>query len=133
MVSGINVLNPTSYSPIVNGGVGSGKVYVQVKPNQVVYSQFEHVSGYASKSNPDSGISVSKINILNTLIDQLVKIQSDTTKPKLPTDLTDSQVDVLIKDYQDKIQTALNVAKTNPFALSGGNSLGKGLIVNTLV
>ena len=133
MVSGINVLNPTSYSPIVNGGVGSGKVYVQVKPNQVVYSQFEHVSGYASKSNPDSGISVSKINILNTLIDQLVKIQSDTTKPKLPTDLTDSQLDVLIKDYQDKIQTALNVAKTNPFALSGGNSLGKGLIVNTLV
>ena len=76
--------------------------------------QFEHVSGYASKSNPDSGISVSKINILNTLIDQLVKIQSDTTKPKLPTDLTDSQVDILIKDYQDKIQTALNVAKTNP-------------------
>ena len=133
MVSGINVLNPSSYTPMINGGVGSGKIYVQVKPNQVVYSQFEHVSGYASKSNPDSGISVSKINILNTLIDQLVKIQSDTTKPKLPTDLTDSQVDVLIKDYQDKIQTALNVAKTNPFALSGGNSLGKGLIVNTLV
>lgn len=133
MVSGINSLNPTPYGSMVSGGVGSGKIYVQVKPNQVVYSQFEHVSGYASKSNPDSGISVSKINILNTLIDQLVKIQSDTTKPKLPTDLTDSQVDVLIKDYQDKIQTALNVAKTNPFALSGGNSLGKGLIVNTLV
>jgi hypothetical protein len=133
MVSGINVLNPTSYSPIVNGGVGSGKIYVQVKPNQVVYSQFEHVSGYASKSNPDSGISVSKINILNTLIDQLVKIQSDTTKPKLPTDLTDSQVDAIIKDYQDKIQNAINTAKTNPFALSGGNNLGKGLVVNTLL
>ena len=133
MVSGINVLNPSSYSPIVNGGVGSGKVYVQVKPNQVVYSQFEHVSGYASKSNPDSGISVSKINILNTLIDQLVKIQNDTTKPKLPTDLTDSQVDAMIKDYQGKIKTAINTAKANPFALTAGNGLGKGLVVNTLV
>lgn len=133
MVSGINILNPTPYGSMVNGGVGSGKIYVQVEPNQVVYSQFEHVSGYASTKNSDSGVSVSKINILNTLIDQLVKIQNNTTKPKLPTDLTDSQVDVLIKDYQDKIQNAINTAKTNPFALSGGNNLGKGLVVNTLL
>lgn len=132
MVSGINTLNPSSYSPIVNGNIGSGKIYVQVKPNQVVYSQFEHVSGYASKDS-DNGISISKINILNTLIDQLVKLQNNTTKQKLPTDLTDSQVDAIIKDYQDKIKTALNVAKTNPFALTGGNSLGKGLVVNTLI
>ena len=62
MVSGINVLNPTPYGSMVNGGVGSGKIYVQVKPNQVVYSQFEHVSGYASSKNPDSGVSVSKIS-----------------------------------------------------------------------
>ncbi len=133
MVSGINILNPTPYGSMVNGGVGSGKIYVQVEPNQVVYSQFEHVSGYASTKNSDSGVSVSKINILNTLIDQLVKIQNNTTKPKLPTDLTDSQVDAIIKDYQDKIQNAINTAKTNPFALSGGNNLGKGLVVNTLL
>ena len=133
MVSGINILNPTPYGSMINGGVGSGKIYVQVEPNQVVYSQFEHVSGYASTKNSDSGVSVSKINILNTLIDQLVKIQNNTTKPKLPTDLTDSQVDAIIKDYQDKIQNAINTAKTNPFALSGGNNLGKGLIVNTLL
>ena len=133
MVSGINILNPTPYGSMINGGVGSGKIYVQVEPNQVVYSQFEHVSGYASTKNADSGVSVSKINILNTLIDQLVKIQNNTTKPKLPTDLTDSQVDAIIKDYQDKIQNAINTAKTNPFALSGGNNLGKGLVVNTLL
>jgi hypothetical protein len=133
MVSGINILNPTPYGSMINGGVGSGKIYVQVEPNQVVYSQFEHVSGYASTKNSDSGVSVSKINILNTLIDQLVKIQNNTTKPKLPTDLTDSQVDAIIKDYQDKIQNAINTAKTNPFALSGGNNLGKGLVVNTLL
>ena len=133
MVSGINSLNPTPYGSMVSGGVGSGKIYVQVKPNQVVYSQFEHVAGYASSKSSDSGVSVSKINILNTLIDQLVKLQSDTSKQKLPTDLTDSQVDVLIKDYQDKIQNALNIAKQNPFALSGGNNLGKGLVVNTLL
>ena len=82
---------------------------------------------------PISFDSVSKINILNTLIDQLVKIQNDTTKPKLPTDLTDSQVDAMIKDYQGKIKTAINTAKANPFALTAGNGLGKGLVVNTLV
>lgn len=130
MVSGINILNPSTYGSMITGGIGSGKVYVQVEPSQVVYSQFEHVSGYASKSS-DSDVSVSKINILNTLIDQLVKLQNDAPKQKLPTDLSDSQVDALIKDYQDKIKTALNIAKQNPFALSGGNGLGKGLVVNT--
>ena len=62
MVSGINSLNPTPYGSMVSGGVGSGKIYVQVKPNQVVYSQFEHVAGYASSKSSDSGVSVSKIN-----------------------------------------------------------------------
>lgn len=132
MVSGISTLNPSSYSSLVQGGIGTGKVYVQVKPNQVVYSQFEHVSGYASSHSNGGGVPISKIKILNTLIDQLVKIQTNTQKPKLPTDMTDSQVDALIKDYQGKIKTAINTAKANPFALTGGNGLQMGLIVNTL-
>lgn len=132
MVSGISTLNPSSYRTLVQGGLGTGKVYVQVKPSQVVYSQFEHVSGYASAHSNDGGVPVSKIKILNTLIDQLVKIQTNTQKPKLPTDMTDTQVDALIKDYQGKIKTAINTAKANPFALTGGNGLQTGLLVNTL-
>jgi hypothetical protein len=33
--------------------------------------------------------------------------------------LSDSQVDTLIKDYQAKIQTSVETAKLNPYAISG--------------
>ncbi|MGP1587332.1 MAG: hypothetical protein ACTTHG_03205 [Treponemataceae bacterium] len=127
MVSGMPTLNPASYGSYVGGG---NKVYVQVKPNQVVYSQFEHVSGYSFSAQGDRFVPVSKIKILNTLIDQLVKMQANKTKPDLPTDMTDAQVDAMIKDYQQQVKAAINSAKESPFGLSGATGLPSALVMS---
>lgn len=118
MTSSISTFNAASYNSYISSGIGSGKLYVPVKPSQVVYSQFEHVSGIATRKD-QSGIPVTKIKILNTLIDHLVNIKTNTPRPELPSEMTETQVDALIKDYQDKIQTAVNSAKMTPFGLTG--------------
>lgn len=114
MLSQVSSFNAQSYSNLISGGMSGGKLYVPVKPSQVIFSQFEHVSGVASK-HIDSGVPVQKINILNALIDQLVKIKSDSQKPVLAAELSDSQIDALIEDYQNKISNAVNIAKQTPF------------------
>ncbi|NLM01173.1 MAG: hypothetical protein GX220_06950 [Treponema sp.] len=115
MTTQVHSFNAHSYSNYVSGGMG--KVYVPVKPSNVIYAQFEHVSGIAQ--NNEGGISINKINILNTLIDQLIKIKTDVTKPQLSSDLTNSQIDALIDDYQNQISNAINAANMTPFGLTG--------------
>ena len=118
MLSQVNSLSPQSYSNFISSGAG-GKIYVPVKPSQVIFSQFDHVSGVASQKGSDSGVSVSKIQILNTLIDQLIKIKTDVKKTELPADLTNNQLDALIKDYQNQVSTAIKAANITPFGLAG--------------
>jgi hypothetical protein len=115
MVSSINNLNPYSYQ-ITSGGA-SGKLYVPVNPAAVIYAQFNHISGIAAKQG-QQGVSISKINILNSLIENLSRIKAQ----KMPNDtsaLSDSQVDVLIKNYQKQIQQSVQAAQTTPYMLAG--------------
>mgnify|MGYP006916096607 CR=1 FL=1 len=139
MTSVMPSMNPISYSSLVQSG---SKIYVPVSANEVIYTQFDHISGYAihtpsqennSEQISQNGISISKIKILNTLIDQLVSLKADKTRSELPTELTDEQVDSLIKDFQDKIQIAINNAKNNPFAFDGAQGFQTGLVLNTSV
>ena len=71
MVNSIS-LNAYSYGGILS--VSSGKLYVPVNPASVIYSQFDHISGVAS-SIPEQGVSVSKIQILNSLLHQLISMR----------------------------------------------------------
>ncbi len=109
--SSINV-----YSYNISGGA-SGKLYVPVKPSAVIYSQFDHISGVAARKG-QHGVSVTKIKILNTLIDNLTKIKSTPMEEKASL-MSNEQADVLIKNYQHQIAQAMEAAKTSPFALAG--------------
>jgi hypothetical protein len=77
MITNINSLNAYSYRNVFPQG--SGKLFVPVQPSMVVYAQFDHISGVPSTSG--QGVRVSKIQILNTLIDQLVTTQNPGTNP----------------------------------------------------
>lgn len=131
MYSNLQTLSTATYTAYTSS-LGTGKIYVPVKPSEVVYSQFEHVSGVAANKGQTSGVPISKINILNTLIDQLVQFKKDKTTPQIPTDLSDTQVDTLIKDYQNQIHTALSVAQQSPFGMAGKVPLN-GVILNAMV
>jgi len=119
MTTNMHNLSPYSYNVMASGGF-SGKLYVPVKPSSVVFAQFDHISGIAAK-NGQSGVSISKIKILNTLIENLSKIKANSKNNYIVKDshLSDEQVDVLIEKYQKEIKTVVSLAQSNPFILSG--------------
>lgn len=119
MLSGISSMNAYSYGSAISGSGGNGKIYVPVQPGLVKYSQFKHISGIPA-SDGQNGVTISKVQILNHLIDQLVSMKKmPQTDLSEKITLTDSQVDNLIKDYQGKIQTTMETAKLIPYAGAG--------------
>jgi len=111
MTSGLLSTYSYSYASMHNA---SGKVAIPVKPSMVIYSQLEHISGYADPS----GISLNKVYMLNTLIDKVSASKVETTAGKINIKgLSEEQLDSMISDYQAKLQTQLTTAKTNPYAV----------------
>ncbi|MCQ2612433.1 MAG: hypothetical protein MJ183_02390 [Treponemataceae bacterium] len=130
MYSAASFMGVSSYSSAVSGGVGSGKVFVPVQPGMVMYSHFEHVSGVAAGAE-QKGVAVSKVQILNRMIDHLVSMKQ---KPELTKEqvagLSDQQKDSLIQEYQAKIEQAVAQTQSNPYALSGAPLPVNGDLVN---
>lgn len=119
MMTSMHNLSPYSYNGIASSGA-SGKLYVPVSPSSVIYAQFDHISGVAAKGG-QRGVSISKIQILNTLIENLSKIKSASkTNPVVKENhLSDEQVDVLIENYQKQIKQAVTQAQNTPALLGG--------------
>lgn len=114
MISNITNLNPYSYH--ISSSGASGKLFVPVKPSSVIYAQFDHISGIAAR-NGQHGVSVSKIQILNTLIENLSRIKSNPNMQKALR-VSEEQADALISNYQQQIAQAVQASQAT-FALSG--------------
>lgn len=126
MMTNISNLSPYSYNGIASGGV-SGKLYVPVNPANVIYAQFDHISGVAAKKG-QHGVSITKIQILNTLIENLAKIKTQSSSSEYQQmHLSDEQVDVLIKNYQQQIKQAVTQAQSVQYTAAGINSLSGAL------
>lgn len=126
MVSSIS-LNAYSYNGIVSG-TGS-KLYVPVSPASVIYAQFDHISGVAAASH-QNGISVSKIQILNSLLNQLItmRAQSSSTSESenlnidsIQNNSSNSHIDQLIKNYQRQILETVETAQSTGYGLAGAS------------
>ncbi len=104
-------------SAYTNVASSSGKLYVPVSRSTVMYSHFDHVSGFVAK-NGQHGVSISKIQILNTLIDHLSSIKSGKI-PSAAKNATPEQIDSLIDNYQTQIKQAIKASETIPNGISG--------------
>jgi hypothetical protein len=114
MITNIYSMNAYSYNSFIGK---SSKLYVPVKPAAVMYSHFDHVSGFAT-SKGQEGVPISKIRILNKLIDQLVEMKGNRISHPA-TDIDPSQIDAIIKDYQTQIKTAVQSAAAAQYGLAG--------------
>ena len=111
MSSAIGNFNTFSYGSIASSGIGS-KLYVPVSKSSLLYSHFDHVSGVLAGKG-QNGVSVSKLQILNSIIERLSAIKN---QPKESiSGLTEKQADVLIEQYQKQMQQAIQT----PYILSG--------------
>jgi hypothetical protein len=118
MVNGIS-LNASNfnYSGVVSSS-GHGKLYVPVAQQNVIYAHFDHVTGVAAKPN-QQGVSISKIQILNSLLNQLISMKNQPKINVAPENMDDSQLDALIQSTQSKIQTNVQVAQATGYGLAG--------------
>lgn len=114
MVTSLGI-NNYSYNNVISG---SSKIYVPVKPAMVIYSQFDHVAGFAAKPN-QQGVSVSKVRILNSIIDQLSTMKANPKLDFKNSDLSEKQLDVLIDQFQSKLQTTIQTAEATGYGLAG--------------
>lgn len=90
----------------------TGKMYVPVSKSALLYSHFDHVSGVAA-GNGQSGVSISKLRILNSLIERVSAIKNEPAKTLK--EVSPDQADALIQNYQKQLQQALQT----PYILNG--------------
>ena len=92
-----------------------GRAYVPVKPSQVIYAHFKYVSGFA-QSQGQSGMSIDKLRILNSIIDQLVSMKTneaqkanltESASAQLQSEMTESRIDGLLNYYHNQLQSTI--------------------------
>jgi hypothetical protein len=92
----------------------TGKASLPVSPSSAIYAHFKHISGIPAPDGA-SGVNISKLKIIDTLIEQLSKLK------KQPDPLTDgaekdgeSRINTLIEKYQNQIRQT--VTANSPYA-----------------
>ena len=81
----------------------SGKASLPVSPSQLIYSHFEHVSGTPAPEGT-TGVNISKLKILDTLISQLDRIKSQALKLDIADEHDENRINALIDQYQKQIK-----------------------------
>jgi hypothetical protein len=96
-----------------------------VAPSLVIYSHFKHVSGIPA---PDGsrGVTISKLKLLNVLIEQLNQIrkQGDKTLTMMGGPASDGQIDAMIENYKTQIRQAKAASVTMPYLPSPSAQAG---------
>jgi hypothetical protein len=115
MVYGASAISNLPASSYALSSYASSRLSFPVAPSAYIYAQFEHVSGVPVPEG-GRGVAVSKLKILDVLIDQLSKIKQ---KPE-PTyaaggRLDDGQVDALIEQYETQIRGARAASAAMPY------------------
>jgi len=98
----------------------TGRMSLPVAPGQVIYSHFKHISGTPAPEGTQ-GVNISKLKILNTLIEQLSNMKGENLTDFGNLEGTDEKrINVLIEQYQKQIKAAHNVGIYTPAAPATG-------------
>lgn len=116
MVSNYAPLSTMSYAamPLISAG---GRAYLPVDSNQFVYSHFQYVSGVPREEH-QIGISIDKLQILNTLIDQLVKMKDIDSQDRVlfVTAKQSDNLDSMIAYVGEKVHSEIELNKNTVYA-----------------
>ncbi len=108
-------LNAQSYNNVFR--TNSGSLHVPVRNSVALYTQFEHVKGTPAEKG-ERGVSVSRLRLLNTLIDQLVDMrQSVPDMSQIKVD--ESDMDSLIYTYQRQVKNTVSLPFPGTYGLAG--------------
>jgi hypothetical protein len=97
-----------------------GRLSLPVSPGMVIYSHFKHVSGTPAPEGTQ-GVNISRLKILDTLIEQLSKMKNQPMADFGNLEGTDEKrINALIEQYQSQIKTAQSVGVYAPAMPAAG-------------
>ena len=100
-----------------------GGTSLPVAPGLLIYSHFKHVSGTPAPEGTQ-GVNITKLKILDTMIEQLSRMKSrdmiDTRDTENLDSSNEKRINALIEHYQNQIKTAQNVSIYIPAAPATG-------------
>ena len=109
-------LNASTYNTVFSSA--SGSLHVPVKNSVALYTQFEHVKGTPAEKG-EAGVSVTRIRLLNALIDKLVSMKKTVPEPET-VDVSDNfSLDSMIYTYQKQIKTSFAASGPATYGLAG--------------
>jgi hypothetical protein len=92
-----------------------GRVSLPVSPASYIYSHFKHVSGVPA-SEGVQGVNITKLKILDTLIEQLSRLKQ---QPRVSfgetSEDSEQRINALIEQYQSQIRAAQSAAAAVPY------------------
>ena len=103
------------------------RMSVPVRPSQTVFAQYSHISGTPA-STGQSTVPLSRVQLLNSLIDNLQKLKRDPGYSPDMAKTSPERADALIKQYATELHQAM-VSSPAAFGTLGGAS-GKGMVFN---
>jgi hypothetical protein len=127
MVSGI--LRGSAFPTIgyaISAAAG-GKMSLPVAPSAYIYSHFRHVSGVPAPEGT-SGVALSKLKILDVLIEQLARIKKNPDAGLAVDAPSDEKIDALIEHYESQIRAAQAANAAMPY--KPAPPVSSGMILN---
>jgi len=98
----------------------SGRMTLPVSPGMLIYSHFKHVSGTPAPEGTQ-GVNITKLKILDTMIEQLSKMKNQPHAEFGNLDGSDEErINALIEQYQKQIKSAMSVSVYSPAAPATG-------------
>ena len=113
-------------SQVIRPQVSGGKIALPVN-HFSVYAQFKHIE--AVPASGGAGYPISKVRILDILIDRLVQLKDKNSIERAPKDsskLSDQAIDALIQEYSQRLHTAMNTGLPKLQAQFGSNFAASG-------
>ena len=93
----------------------AGRMSLPVSPSAYIYSHFKHVSGVPAPEGVQ-GVTISKLKILDTLIEQLARMKKQPSViPGEGDENRDERINALIEQYQGQIRAAQAAGSLTPF------------------
>jgi hypothetical protein len=87
-----------------------------VSPSAYIYSHFKHVSGVPAPEGVQ-GVNISRLKILDTLIEQLSRMKQQPKPYFGPQDESaEKRIDALIDQYENQIRAAQAAQAAAPYA-----------------
>jgi len=108
----------------INAAAG-GRTSLPVAPGMLIYSHFKHVSGTPAPEGT-SGVNITKLKILDTLIEQLSRIKNQASQQGVqpefggPEGSDEARINALIEQYQKQIRAAYTSGIYAPAAPATG-------------